>query len=115
MALLADLRVGKHPGCSWRDVVVALAICVLVVNVATRYRMFGAEAPSGRTVSVMKAQSPECQRQRLLSNGLHWISPVPKSTIFQPPRASVPAVSAVFLAINLDSESWLYNRPPPSR
>jgi hypothetical protein len=93
---------------------VVLAISFLAVNVVTRYSVTGSEAPGVRTVSGAKAPSQESQRQRLLSNGLHWISPPPSSTPFQPPRVSVRAVSAVFPAIHLDSETWLYNRPPPS-
>ena len=114
MTLLGNLRVGKHPSDSWRGVLVVLAICALTVNVVTRYGVFGSEAPGVRTVSAAKSHSQELQRQRLLGNGLHWVAPAPRSTFFQPPRAAVHAVSAVFLAINLDSESWLYNRPPPS-
>jgi hypothetical protein len=114
MALLRNLRVGKHPSASWRGVLVVLGICVLTVNVVTRYSILGSEARGVKTVISGKSHSGESQRQRLLGNGLHWAAPAPKSTLVQPPRAAVHAVSAVFLAINLDSESWLYNRPPPS-
>jgi hypothetical protein len=98
----------------WRHLLVVLAIGFLTINVVTRYNATASDAPSVRTVSEAKAPSQESQRQRLLSNGLHWISPPPVSTAFLPPRIPVRAVSAVFPAIHLDSESWLYNRPPPS-
>jgi hypothetical protein len=114
MALLGDFRVGKHPRDSWRGVLVVLAICALTVNVVTRYCVLGSDAPGASTVSAAKSHSQELQKQRLLDNGLHWVAPAPKSTFFQAPRAAVQAVSAVFLAIHLDSESWLCNRPPPS-
>ena len=115
MDLLGNIRVGKHSRHSWRGGLVVLAICCLAANVVTRYSGFGSEAPSVRTITVAKTQSQESHRQRLLGTGLYWISPVLNSRFFQaPPQASVHAVSAVFLAINLDSESWLYNRPPPS-
>jgi hypothetical protein len=115
MAMLGNLGVGTRTSCSWRGVLVVLAICALALNVATRYSGLGPEASGVRTVTAERAQSQESQRQRLLGNGLHWISPLRSSTFFQaPPQASAHAVSAVFLAINLDSESWLYNRPPPS-
>src|ERR1700722_5487684 len=93
---------------------IILAIAFLTVNVVTRYSVPSADAPRVRTASAAKAPSQESQRQRLLSNGLHWISPPPVSTAFLPPRVPVRAVSAVFPAIHLGSESWLYNRPPPS-
>jgi hypothetical protein len=97
----------------WRLLVV-FAIGFLTVNVVTRYNATGSDAPSVRTVSAAKSPSQESQRQRLLNNGLHWISPPPASTAFQSPPISVRVVSAIFPAIHLDSESWLYNRPPPS-
>jgi hypothetical protein len=90
---------------------VVVSICALTISLATRYSGLGSEVP--KTVSVVKSQSQQSQRQRLLGNGLHWIAPAPSSTFFRPPRASVHAVSAVFTAIHLDSESWLYKRPPP--
>src|ERR1700692_398768 len=98
----------------WRRLLVVFAIGFLTVNVVTRYNATGSDAPSVRTVSAAKSPSPESQRQRLLSNGLHWISPPPASAAFQPPRIPARVVSAVFSSIHLDSESWLYNRPPPS-
>src|ERR1700731_1901640 len=98
----------------WRRLLVVLAIGFLTVNVVTRYGVTASDAPSVRVVSTAKSPSQESQRQRLLSNGLHWISPPPASQPFQPPRIPVRAASAVFPAIHLDSESWLYNRPPPS-
>jgi len=114
MTSSTNLDVGKHPGCSLRGALIILAVCALTINVATRYSAWGSETPGVRTVSVVKSASAGSQRQRLLSNGLHWMSPAPSSTFFHPPRVSLPAVSAVFPAIHLDSESWLYNRPPPS-
>jgi len=114
MTLPGNSNVGRLANYSWRAVLVVLAICALTVNVATRYSASGSEAPTVRTVCTVKFQSQDCQRQRLLDNGLHWISPVPSSTFVRPRRASVRAVTAVFHAIHLDSECWLYNRPPPS-
>lgn len=111
MGLLRNLRAGRQPG-YWRSVLVILSICALTISVATRYTGLGTEVP--KTVSVAKSQSQESQRQQLLGNGLHWMAPAPSSTFFHPPQTSVLAVSAVFTAIHLDSESWLYKRPPPS-
>ena len=99
---------------SWRGLLIVLTVGFLAVNVVTRYSTPGYEVSSVRTASIVKAASPQPLRQRLLSNGLNWMAPAPASTFFQPPRISVSAVSAEFPAINLESESWLYNRPPPS-
>jgi hypothetical protein len=99
----------------WLYAVLAIvAICAVTISVATRYSGSGSELPTVKSVSVVKSESQQFQRQRLLGNGLYWMPPVPSSALFQPPRASVPAVSAPFTSIHLDSESWLYNRPPPS-
>src|ERR1700745_3448610 len=105
MALLGNIRIGKHPSNSWGSVLVVLAICALTVNVVTRYSVFGSDAPGERTVSAAESHSQDLQRQRLLGNGLHWVAPAPRSTFFHPPRTAVHAVSAVFPAIHLDSES----------
>jgi hypothetical protein len=99
---------------SWRSLLAVLAIGFITVNVVTRYSMWGSDVPHVRTASAAKSPDQQSRSQRLLGNGLHWISPAPISTVFQSPRIPVRAVSAVFVAINLDSESWLYNRPPPS-
>lgn len=112
MTLPGNSSVGARS--SWRSLLVVLAIGFLTVNVVTRYSVAGYEISSVRTARVVKSPSQQSQRQRLLSNALQWISPAPASTLFQPARIVVRPVSAVFLAINLDSESWLYNRPPPS-
>ena len=104
---------GRASRC-WLGLLVVLSICILTVNVATRYSDPGPGTPGLRTISRIASHSQESQRQRLIANGLHWISPAPVSRFFQPPRSFVHPVSAIFTAINLDSESWLYNRPPPS-
>jgi hypothetical protein len=114
MGLLGNLRAGEHSSYSWRGVLVVLAICAVTISVATRYSGLGSEVSNVKTVSVLKSQSQQFQRQRLLDNGLHWMAPASSSAFFQPPRASVHAVLAEFSAIHLVSESWLYNRPPPS-
>ena len=65
-------------------------------------------------VTTIQAHSPNAQRQHLLSDGLKWTAPVVSFKLFEPPRDFVYAVSAVFPCTNLCSESWLYNRPPPT-
>jgi len=114
MTQSVNLRDGKHPGNTWRGVLAVLAICAVTISLATRYSGLGSQVSRVRTAGVVESQSQQFQRQRLLGNGLQWMVPAPSSTFFQRPRASVRAVSAEFTAIHLDSESWLYNRPPPS-
>src|SRR5258708_24252106 len=99
--------VGVQPGTVLRSLFVVLAVCFLTVNVVTRYSLPVSEIHGVRTASLVKSDPHESQRQRLLSNGLIWMAPAPTSTLFQPPPLSVPAVSAIFLAINLESETWL--------
>jgi hypothetical protein len=93
---------------------VAIVICAITISVATRYNGTGSETPNPASVTVLKSQSYQFPRQRLLGNGLYWMSPVLITTFFQPPRTSVLAASAEVTAIHLASESWLGNRPPPS-
>lgn len=91
---------------------VLVAILALAVSVATRFTV---PAPEIEKVTTVKSQLPDAKRQHLLGNALPWTPPVSRLTFFQPPRSSVLAVSVVVPATNLNSESWLYNRPPPSR
>jgi hypothetical protein len=98
-----------------RIVVVVLAICCLTVSVATRYTVLSPEVQSEvRNVTTVKPLSLDARRQHLLSNALQWTAPASNFTLFHPPRSSVLTVSAVVPSTNLSSESWLYNRPPPS-
>jgi len=109
MAEPSRTRVSLWSGC--RIAVIVLAICSLTASLATRYTMVG---PEVQKTAAVKSQSPDIQKQRLLSNALQWTAPAASFTLFQPPRPSVFAVSVVVPAQNLSSESWLYNRPPPS-
>src|SRR5208283_1757741 len=94
-----------------RIAIVVLAIFSLTASLATRYSALGSEV---QKIAAVKSQSPDAQRQRLLGNALQWTAPAASFTLFQPPRSSVLTVSVVIPSTNLDSESWLYNRPPPS-
>jgi hypothetical protein len=94
-----------------RIAVIVLAICSLTASVATRYTELGPEVGK---VAAVKSQSPDVQRQRLLKNALQWTEPISSFTLFHPPQPSISTVSVVVPSRNLSSESWLYNRPPPS-
>ncbi len=96
---------------SWcRIAVVVLAVFSLTASLATRYCLHS----EAQNVTTVKSQSPDSHRQRLLGNALQWTAPAESFTLFQPPRSSVLTVSVVVPSTNLISESWLYNRPPPS-
>jgi hypothetical protein len=99
----------------FRIAIVLLAICSLTGSVATRYTALGPNSePDVQKVTAVKSQIPDAKRQHLLANGLQWSAPAPSFTLYQPPRSAVFAVSVVVPPTNLNSESWLYNRPPPS-
>src|ERR1035437_9657943 len=111
MVMLEHSRARANFASRCRIAIVLLAICSLTVSLATRYTALGAEV---QKVTTVKSQSPDAKRQHLLSNALQWTAPASSFTLFQPPRSFVLTVSAVVPSTNLTSESWLYNRPPPS-
>ena len=94
-----------------RAVLILGAICALSVSLATRYTVQTSKAPN---VKLVKSQSSDAKKQHLVRDGLKWTAPVAKFTLLPAVRSSVHVISAVFPATNLSSESWLYNRPPPS-
>jgi len=95
----------------FRIAVILLAVSCLTVSLATRYTLQGPEDQQGTAV---KSQTLDAKRQHLLGDGLQFTAPASSFAPFQPPRSSVFAASAVVPPTNLSSESWLYNRPPPS-
>jgi hypothetical protein len=94
-----------------RITVIVLVVGALTASLATRYTTLG---PQTQKVAAVKSQSSDIQKQRLLSNALQWTAPAPTFSLFQPPRTSIVIVSVFIPFPNLGSESWLYNRPPPS-
>jgi hypothetical protein len=111
MALLKHSRTLMRLRSSCRGALVVLAICSLTVSLATRYTVLDSKAPTGK---IVKSQSSDAKRQHLVKDALKWTAPVAEFTLLPAVRSCVHAVSAVFPATNLSSESWLYNRPPPS-
>jgi hypothetical protein len=112
MAKSSNRRASLSRGSYCRVALIVLAIFSLTASLATRYTLSsGIETPSIRAV---KSNSPDAKTQNLLSDGIHWVAPASIFSLFEPRRASVSVISAVFVPTNLSSESWLYNRPPPS-
>ena len=112
MAESLNRRASMPRGSYCRVALIVLAIFCLTASLATRYTLSGGiETPSVRAV---KSNSPDAKTQNLLSDGIHWVAPTSFFRLFEPRRAAATVVSAVFLPTNLSSESWLYNRPPPS-
>ena len=112
---LQTSRLGTSFANRLRVAIVLLAICSLTGSVATRYTVLGPDSgPDFQKVTAVKSQVPDAKRQHLLANGLQWTAPAPSFTFYQPPRSAVFVVSVVVPSTNLNSESWLYNRPPPS-
>jgi hypothetical protein len=94
----------------WSAVIV-LAICSLAISVATRFTVV---SPAAQKPSTAKSELPDAKRQHLRANAMQWTAPTVRLALYQPPRSSVLIVSAVIPSTNLTSETWLYNRPPPS-
>lgn len=110
-AVMRHFRARMRLDSSWRIWLCCLAICCLTVSLATRFTIPGSNTPE---VRVIQTHSLDAQRQHLLSDGLKWAAPAFSLALFEPRRSVVFATSAVFPSTNLCSESWLYNRPPPS-
>jgi hypothetical protein len=111
MAMLEHFRDRAGWSPRWRIAIIFVSIFCLIASVATRYTTLG---PECFNVTVVKSQSTDAKRQNLLSDALQWTAPAPAFTVFQPPRSAIFAVSILVPSTNLISESWLYNRPPPS-
>ena|ERR1700719_2530182 len=90
---------------------IVLAICSLTISLATRFTVIGAEVQKSTTI---KSELPDAKRQHLLANTFQWSAPTSSFTMFQPPRSSVLAVSVVIPSTPQSSETWLYDRPPPT-
>lgn len=97
----------------WCAVVVLVAVCSLIVSVATRYSSTG--DPSSTTVKAFRTHAlPEAKRQRLAKDAADWMPPVICFSLLQsPPSYPRIAPAGPPLPERLFEES-LYNRPPPS-
>jgi hypothetical protein len=97
----------------WRILIIALAVCSLTVNVATRYSSCDLASVSIAKV-LHKHSSPEKSRQRLTKVASSWLRPVTSSTPLQAP-ASYPRIAPAGPPIpGTFFEASLYDRPPPA-
>jgi hypothetical protein len=93
-------------------VLIATAVFSLTMNVATRYCfMAGAET---HMIKRVMSHSPNGERQRLLSDGSHWVAPAANFRLFEPRPARRIGTRNVSPITDLYSETCLYNRPPPT-
>jgi len=97
----------------WCAVVILLAVCSLIVSLATRYST--SLDDSSPTVKAVQAHPfPAAKRQRLAKDAANWIRPMIcfealEAPSYYPPIAPAgPPIPIRFL------EESLYNRPPPS-
>ncbi len=108
--LLTYLCTRMRLSSSYQIALVCLATCSLTVSLATRFTIPVSETPG---ITSVQTYSPHAHRQQLLGDGLKWTAPASSFKVFEPPRALVYAVPAVFPSTTFYSETWLYDRPPP--
>lgn len=93
--------------------VVLVAVCALIVSVATRYSST-CEASSIAVKAGQIHTSAEAKRQRLAKDAIGWNPPVIQFSVLQSP-SSYPRIAPAGPPIpGLVLEESLYNRPPPS-
>jgi hypothetical protein len=97
----------------WCAVVVLVAVCSLIVSVATRYSStFDASSTAVNAGQIHT--SPEAKRQHLAKDAANWLPPVICFSVLQSP-SSYPRIAPAGPPIpGLVLEESLYNRPPPS-
>jgi hypothetical protein len=105
-----------HPGTvvrhsAWRRTLILLAVLALTISLASRYTAAAATGLS--KASSMSADSASAKTQHLLGDGLQWTAPVAAFLMLVVPRTKTRILHPVLPVINLHSEDWLYNRPPP--
>ena len=94
--------------------VVLVAICSLIVSVATRYSSAGLPSSTTPRAAFQVHASPEAKRQHLAKDAADWVPPVICFILLQSPR-SYPRIAPAGPPIpGLLLEESLYNRPPPS-
>ncbi len=94
----------------WRRTLILAAVLSLAINVATRYTTVVQRSAAAK---IAGPHSVDAKRQHLLNDGLHWSAPAATFVLFQPAGASAAALPPVPPVTRLDSEDFLYSRPPP--
>lgn len=97
---------------AWAWCVILVAVLSLTLSLAGRYATSSADEPG--TATSISADSVNAKTQHLLSDGLQWTAPASTFIMLVVPRAKSRIVHFVLPIINLQSEDWLYNRPPPA-
>jgi hypothetical protein len=111
MPLLNHFEDRRLPG--WCAAVILVAVCSLIVSVATRYSYTG-DASSTTVKAAQIHTSPEAKRQRLAKDAADWMPPVIYFSVLQSP-SSYPRIAPAGPPVpGLLFEESLYNRPPPS-
>jgi hypothetical protein len=110
MLRLTNLEGSRRKSCC--AFVVFLAVTSLALSVATRYCSPQNSSYSARTLH--KHSSPEQARQRLTNTAVNWMPEVVQSGVLLAP-SSYPRIAPAGPPIpNVQFETSLYNRPPPS-
>src|SRR5579863_5769503 len=97
---------------NWCMAVVLVAVCSLIVSVATRYS-YTWDAQSTTVKAVQIHTSPEAKRQRLAKDGADWMPLVIHFSLLHSPRRSPRIAPSGPPMPGLQFEESLYNRPPP--
>ena len=97
----------------WCAAVVLVAVCSLILSLATRYSSSaGASSTTGK--AVQSHASPEAKRQRLAKDAADWMPPAICVSHLQAPNC-YPRIAPTGPPMpGLRFEESLYNRPPPS-
>ncbi len=96
----------------WYLAIVLVAVCSLIVSVATRYS-YTWDDPSTTVKAVQIHTSPEAKRQRLAKDAADWTPPVIHFGVLHAP-SSYPLIAPSGPPMpGLQFEESLYNRPPP--
>lgn len=98
-----------NPQQPWRRIVVLVAICAMVVTLATRtFHMAGADQ------ALAKSADGNPIRQNVDNDVFEWLPPVAHFVIYLLPVAAPHAPPDLTPVLTVDLEDCLYNRPPPS-
>jgi hypothetical protein len=102
------MKVRSKCGCRW---FIFAAVFCLTINVATRYCFI--TRSDAQAIQKVTSRSGRGERQRLLSDALHWVAPAVSFQLLEPRRAVHVALPAVPAVKDHYFEDCLYNRPPP--